>query len=822
MKIRSNRLEIWLGVFALLTVAGACGITYWNITADREITRATGIKVADTLAASLEEHVNETLRDATNAAYSAALLIENAGGLKNFSAAKLHAELRRELFDTTSIARLIVADATGRVIASSAEYPLPPISITASAEFQWHLDHTSERSMRLGVSRGSPIDGRVAIPYTRAIFDRLGAVTGIVMAEVDVNYLRSFHETLTALYPASITVFNREGIVLMRLPYDGKFIGGRISSAARLEQIFKGSGHVELTSVLDGIARYFSYRPSKLHPLAVGVGLEREHIMATWAARAKQRAAVVGGGSIIFLALAALLVVYVRRMQRSEQMLERERTLLKTLVDHLPDEVYTLDAAGRFTLVNPEWLEKHGMASDTAIIGKTVFDVFDHELATRRDAENRRILATGEDFFEQSRQFLNADGTPRYVSVNKLVMRNSRGDPIGVVGINRDITALKRAMDRVSYERNLLFTVINTTPDVIFVRDRECRYVIMNKIGLRLRGLENHDDIVGKTMYDYYPPAVAAEIEQSDRIIIGGGAPIIDMHRASRYPGREGRWISVSKFPLHDAVGNITGVVTISRDITRIRNAVEEVHRLNQQLEDRVSQRTRELENANRELEAFSYSVSHDLRAPLRSILGFGEFLEKDNAAQLDADGRGKLQRILAAGRRMGELIDDLLNFSRISRSAITRSRVNLSVLAQDVAAELAEASPGRCVEMAIAPGLEVHADRGLMRITLDNLLANAWKFTGKEDGARIEIGSATADGETTYFVRDNGAGFDMAYAGKLFAPFQRMHSASEFEGTGIGLATVKRIIERHQGRIWIESAVKCGTTVYFTVGAAG
>jgi PAS domain S-box-containing protein len=948
-----GRIEVWLIAIAVLAVSAACGVTYWNIVADKELTRATGIKVADTLAASLEEHVNETLRDAANAAYSAALLIENAGGVARFSPARLHQELQRELFDTTSTARLIAADAAGRVVASSAEYPLPAISIADSASFRWHTAHPAERGLHLGVSRASPIDGKFAIPYSRAIYDARGAVGGVVMAEIGINYLRGFHETLTSIYPASITVFNREGVVLMRLPYDEKFMGGRISSAARLEQIFKGSGSIELTSVIDGVARYFSYRPSKLHPLAVGVGLEKEHIMAPWVARSEQRALVVGCGSLIFLGLVALLVAYLRRLQRSEEMLrisesrlrslsdnlpnsvvyqairesdgrmnflyfsagierlnglsaetvlrepallyaqiieedrqrvaaagqaafdsmsvfnvvarmrradgelrsmqlcsaphrlpdgrtlwdgiqtditervdaeqllERERTLLKTLVDHLPDEVYTLNAQGQFTLVNPAWLATRGFASSADVVGKTVFDVFDHELAARLDAENRRIVEAGVDFCDQSRQFVNADGTRRYVSVNKVLMRNGRGEPIGIVGINRDITEVKNAIERISYERNLLHSIIDIAPDTIVVKDRACRYVIMNQAALDLCGVKNHDEAVGKTAYDFFPADTARVFEAEDRAVMDSGRPLIDFQRRARNPGADGRWMSIYKFPRFDADGNVNGMISISRDITRIQAAVEEVHRLNLQLEDRVRMRTQELQEANKELEAFSYSVSHDLRAPLRSVLGFGNFLLKDNIDQLDAEGRSRLQRILAAGQRMGELIDDLLNLSRISRVAIARSAVNLSNLAQELVAVLAEGGAQRHVAVVIAPDLEVDADRGLMRIALDNLLANAWKFTGKQGNARIEVGAAQVEGQLAYFVRDNGAGFDMAYAGKLFAPFQRMHTAQEFEGTGIGLATVKRIIQRHHGRIWVESAVDSGTTVYFTVGGS-
>jgi len=211
--------------------------------------------------------------------------------------------------------------------------------------------------------------------------------------------------------------------------------------------------------------------------------------------------------------------------------------------------------------------------------------------------------------------------------------------------------------------------------------------------------------------------------------------------------------------------------------------------------------------------------VSHDLRAPLRSISGFSEVLLKEHCEPLDEAGKNLLQRVISASERMGALIDDLLNLSRITRQPLSSMDVNLSAMAREVIDGLAQAHPERRVEASIAPELTAWADPGLMRIVLDNLIGNAWKFSGKTAEARIEVGSTDRDGDTVFYVRDNGVGFDMAYSDKLFHPFQRLHSADEFYGTGIGLATVRRIIERHRGKIWIESAVDSGATVFFTMG---
>jgi len=271
--------------------------------------------------------------------------------------------------------------------------------------------------------------------------------------------------------------------------------------------------------------------------------------------------------------------------------------------------------------------------------------------------------------------------------------------------------------------------------------------------------------------------------------------------------------IEISLSPLETEEGLLVNAAI--RDVTQRKLIEEDIQKLNEDLKRRAAQ----LESANKELEAFAYSVSHDLRAPLRTIDGFSLALLEDYAGQIPDEGQNYLMRIRTAAQRMAQLIDDLLNLSRVSRAAIAPVTINLSSLAHAVVRDLQQTQPQRIVEIVITPDLIVRGDQRLMRIVLENLLSNAWKFTSKQEYARIEFGVQDADHQGTYFVRDNGAGFDMIYANKLFGTFQRLHANTEFPGIGIGLAIVQRIIQRHAGRVWAEAVVDKGATFYFTLG---
>lgn len=282
------------------------------------------------------------------------------------------------------------------------------------------------------------------------------------------------------------------------------------------------------------------------------------------------------------------------------------------------------------------------------------------------------------------------------------------------------------------------------------------------------------------------------------------------------------RWILDTGRPRFGTDGGFLGYIGSCIDISELREAHSVLQSLNEELDLRVRERTTELERANEELESFSYSVSHDLRAPLRAMSGFSRILLEKYAQTLDDQGQHYLSRISKGAQHMGDLITDLLALSQVTRARLRVMPVDLTAIAHSIAGELQKSAPERRVEIVVPAGMRARGDESLLRIALENLLQNSWKFTRNRSDAKIELAQADKEGRPVFSVRDNGAGFDMAYAAKLFGPFQRLHKESEFEGTGIGLATVARIIHRHGGKIWAEGAVNQGAAFHFTLPPAG
>lgn len=363
---------------------------------------------------------------------------------------------------------------------------------------------------------------------------------------------------------------------------------------------------------------------------------------------------------------------------------------------------------------------------------------------------------------------------------------------------------------RISYKR-----IVETAQEGIWETDKDFNTVFVNT---------RMAEMLGYTVEEFLTSPATAFLDEETKYLV----PALKERRRNgvreqfELPFRRkdgSRMIAlVSSAPYMSENGAYNGSLAMCVDITERKLVEEQVQRLNTELEERVAARTAQLSAVNRELEAFSYSVSHDLRAPLRALDGFSQILLEDYGERMDDDGLKYLQRVRAASQRMGQLIDSLLLLSRLTRVEMQAARVDLSQLAHSIKADLEEHHPERRVNFNIEENLVANGDERLLRAALTNLLDNAWKFTGNQNNPCIEFGRIQEQEQSVYFVRDNGVGFDMTYSNKLFGAFQRLHGFDEFEGTGIGLATVERIIHRHRGKIWADAAVGRGATFYFTI----
>ena len=386
--------------------------------------------------------------------------------------------------------------------------------------------------------------------------------------------------------------------------------------------------------------------------------------------------------------------------------------------------------------------------------------------------------------------------------------------------LRHEIAERIRVEGALAHERALLRTLIDLLPDPIYAKDSIGRKTLANRADLRNMGFQTEAEALGKTDSAVFPAEIAAKFWADDQAVLQTGKPLLNREEIIVTGDGQQRWQLTSKVPLHNSAGQVIGLVGVGRDITARKRAEEEVRRLNEELEQRVVERTAQLEAANRELEAFSYSVSHDLRAPLRAIDGYSGILQEDYAPNLPAEVVRHLDIIRQNAQQMGRLIDDLLNFSRLGRQSLSKQAVDTAKLVQQVLDSLNSEQEGRRVEISIGELPVCQGDPALLRQVWINLLSNALKFTRQREMARIEIGCQTnADGEPVYFVKDNGTGFDMQYAAKLFGVFQRLHRAEEFEGDGVGLAIVQRIVRRHGGQVWAEATPSVGATFYFTLG---
>jgi PAS domain S-box-containing protein len=475
----------------------------------------------------------------------------------------------------------------------------------------------------------------------------------------------------------------------------------------------------------------------------------------------------------------------------------------KSLVLAIAQVIWTADSAGDMAVEQPSWAAYTGQTFARYHRRGWLDAVHPDDRASYLAAWERAVTATSP--FELEHRLRRHDGEYRYFSARAVPVLADDGAIREWAGIHTDITERKLTEQTLRDGARQFRELADSMPQIVWEADPDGHFDYYNRRWYEFTG--RPEGVTGDESWtDVVHPDDQKEcLERWHSATKSGDAYEIEYRLKERTGAYQ--WFLRRALPVRDPAGRITRWYGTCTNIDSVKHTEDVLRRANI-----------ETDASNRELESFSYSVAHDLRSPLRSIDGFSQAILEDNADQLDAQGKENLARVRTAAQRMGHLIDGLLSLSRVSRAELRREHVNLTRVARAIGGRLQEADEQRDVELVVQEGLMVEGDANLLVAVMENLLGNAWKFTGRQPKARIEVGLTRKDGQSAYFVRDNGAGFDMAYAGKLFGAFQRLHGVAEFPGTGIGLATVQRIVRRHGGQVWAEGEDGRGATFFFTL----
>ncbi len=500
-------------------------------------------------------------------------------------------------------------------------------------------------------------------------------------------------------------------------------------------------------------------------------------------------------------------------MSEAEPKRVEEKEYLARLIylsKYANDFIILLDDNFCFLETNERVPEFYGYTRDE-LIGMHATGLRAPETKAFFEEQISEAIKTGKALYETIHQRKDGTKFPVEINIHSIFVEGKRM----YQAVIRDITERKRAENLLKESERRLKTIIHTSIDGFWITDLQGNLKEVNDAYCRMIGY-SRDELLKMRISDFEaiekPEYVAAHIK---RIIETGSDRFETKHRR-----KDGTVLDI-EISVNYMKADADLLAVFARDITVRKQAEDEIKILNTELEKKVIERTAQLQNTNQELESFSYSVSHDLQAPLRSIEGFSRALLEDYADKLDEQGKDYLCRVNDSTRHMTELINDLLKLSRITRTPINKEEIDLSSMFRAVAAESKSADPERKMELVVPEGIKAWGDPHLLKIVISNLVNNAFKFTSPHPAARIEFGSGEKEEKRFFFVRDDGVGFNPNYISRLFTPFQRLHTEEEFTGNGIGLATVRRIILRHGGEVWAEGGVGAGATFYFSLPAS-
>ncbi|RYX94982.1 MAG: PAS domain S-box protein [Comamonadaceae bacterium] len=928
----ARRQVIWLT--ALLVLVSGLGVIV-ALAVLRGEALHTGERLNESLAHVIEEQTNSTLLSADLRLQLAASRLDALDAAGDLNAESGRAMLREQLEGLPFMRSIWVLDRDGAV-AYDAEPGTRGLDVSDREYFSVYKK-TPSRGFHVSAPVRSRVTGRWVISASRPLRDALGNVTGVVVAGLEPPYFDKLWRQIDPGMDGTVTLFRRDGTVMMRTPVDEAAIGRNVSDMPLFRRYLPLSPHGtnKINSVFDGKQRVSSYRTLAGYPdLVVAVGRSFDEILGPW-----WRFAWLAGS----IWLAAAVVVGLLSFMLYRQITGREHTelLFRRLAQAMPQIVFITNANGRLVFLSDQWSQVTGRPVAEGLDKGWLHWVHPDDRDSAIEII-RRTLETGESEPSEHRM-LTSDGQHRWVLSRAVANRDAAGRIVSWYGTSTDIDDLKQAEAALKQQAELIGMAGRLSrlggwavevPSMRFRWSEEASEILQLPPGsapslenaLALCAPESREaatraaeeclaegtpfdmevrmltpaglDIIcrsmGRAIYDengaitgmqgafqdvtarvraeaenraYLQtlqrageaaqvitqqrslPDMLQQVADQSRMVIGArrcvvtvaqgesAPPLVTESVASDtgLPPASREWLTAT-ITSRDGVGigqlRLSGKYEgefnrhdeyVANDLAQLAsigidnvNLIAQVTELNTGLEERIARRTAELQRSNAELEAFSYSVSHDLRSPLSSVDGFSRLLLRELDGHHGEKVRHYLQRIQAGASQMGNLIDGLLSLAHLSRIEMRQTAVDLSVLAGEILERLQAQSPDRHVAFSVEPGLRVTGDARLLRSLLENLLGNAWKFSGRVDVAEIAVGLSALHG--AYFVRDNGAGFDMAYAAKLFGTFQRLHDAADFPGTGVGLATVARIVSRHGGRIWAESAPGRGTTFYFTL----
>lgn len=518
----------------------------------------------------------------------------------------------------------------------------------------------------------------------------------------------------------------------------------------------------------------------------------------------------------IALAIISLLLVAATQALRGALLAQQQaQDMFRGAIEYAASGVALISPAGRILLINRALSDMLGYPSHE-LVGKQYVEIVHPD---ERPASLKTIarMTSGElPHFQARKRFIRRDGENLWVLITVTLLRAEDGTPLHFIGHVQNIDQFKRMEEALTESEARFRSLAESAPIGIYQLDLQGNALYANSRWSAMSGYRFEDSSGLRWLQTLHPDdrERAAEHFRAARQQHAGAA------FEFRFVQPDGRivWCVTRISPLFDRDGQLRGYVGSNEDITERKQTEQAIRGLNESLEAQVRQRTEQLAATNRELEAFTWSVSHDMRAPLRAIDGFASALADEDGDKLSESGKSYLARIRGGVSRLNELINAFLQLSRLSSDTLNRTELDLSALCEELLVELAASQPERQVACSVAPGMRINADPQQLRILLTNLLGNAWKFTSKTTAPQIRVFSSEQNKEVVYQVEDNGAGFDMAHADKLFTPFQRLHAQSEFEGSGIGLATCRRIVQRHHGRLWAESTLGKGSRFLFTV----